>query len=171
MDSLQDLSDLTRRYRRQRRLILKIPSNLNPGGVIELQDIIWTIASDDDTVDKDLALIRWADTLRNSMAEFKRPLDSALFYKDQLAAAGFVDIVEIKYKWPTNRWPKDPKHKEIGLWSYENISSGMNAFSLAILTRPKTEGGLGWSVEEMEVFLTQVRKDLKNPAYHGYWPM
>jgi hypothetical protein len=28
--------------------------------------------------------------------------------------AGFVNVVETKYIWPSNRWPKDKNLKEIG---------------------------------------------------------
>lgn len=49
--------------------------------------------------------------------KFGAPLDSCRRYKQQLADAGFVDIVETIYKWPTSGWPKDPKYKEIGEWT------------------------------------------------------
>jgi hypothetical protein len=38
----------------------------------------------------------------------------AEFYKEQFATAGFVNVVEKKFVWPTNRWPKNKKLKEIG---------------------------------------------------------
>jgi hypothetical protein len=45
-----------------------------------------------------------------------RPANSAELYKSQLEAAGFVDVVETKYIWPSNRWPKDRKLKELGMF-------------------------------------------------------
>ena len=30
---------------------------------------------------------------------------------------------------------------------------------------------LGWSAEEVEVFLIDVRKDLRNRQLHGYWEL
>ncbi|KAG5787625.1 hypothetical protein H9Q69_013315, partial [Fusarium xylarioides] len=30
---------------------------------------------------------------------------------------------------------------------------------------------LGWSKPQLDVFLTDVRKDLKNPSIHAYWPI
>jgi hypothetical protein len=44
-----------------------------------------------------------------------RPANSAELYKSQLEAVGFVDVEEKKYIWPSNRWPKDKKLKELGL--------------------------------------------------------
>jgi hypothetical protein len=31
-----------------------------------------------------------------------------------MIAAGFEDVVEIQYKWPLNKWPRDKKYKELG---------------------------------------------------------
>ena len=53
-----------------------------------------------------------------------------------------------------------------GLWAHENISAGLQGLSLALFTR-----GLGWSTESLEVFLADVRKDMRNPRIHSYWPM
>jgi len=58
-----------------------------------------------------------------------------------------------------------------GLWVYQNALDALSALSLAVFTRPEAEGGLGWRLEELEVLLAAVRKDLKNPRIHAYWPM
>ena len=43
--------------------------------------------------------------------------------------------------------------------------------SAAIFTRPKGEGGLGWSKEELEVLLAGVRRDLRDTNIHAYFRM
>ncbi len=43
-----------------------------------------------------------------------RKANCGALYKEQMIAAGFEDVVERKYIWPSNRWPKDKKLKEIG---------------------------------------------------------
>jgi hypothetical protein len=48
-----------------------------------------------------------SDKLGASMAS---PKD----YRQQLLDAGFQDVVDLEYKWPTNTWPKDARHKEMG---------------------------------------------------------
>lgn len=96
---------------------------------------------------------------------------TALSYKEWLTNAGFVDVTVVKEKWPTNSWPKDPKYKQVGMWTYENGVAALQALSLAIFTRPKDEGGLGWRMEEVELLLAQVRKDFKDRSIHAYWPM
>jgi hypothetical protein len=53
-----------------------------------------------------------------------------------------------------------------GIWTEQNICNGLYGLSVALFTR-----GLGWTAEETEVFLVNVRKDLKDRRIHAYWPM
>lgn len=43
--------------------------------------------------------------------------------------------------------------------------------SLALFTRPESDNGLGWTREEVEVFLVGVRRDLRDMRIHAYIPM
>lgn len=95
-----------------------------------------------------------------------RELTVAARYKQWMLEAGFVDIVEVKYKWPQNTWPKDPKFKELGRWSLCNILTGLQGFSLALMTRT-----LGMSRAEVELLLVDVRKDMMDRNIHSYWPL
>jgi hypothetical protein len=52
-------------------------------------------------------------------AKLGRSAESALYYKAQMEAAGFLNVTETKYKWPSNRWPKDKKFKELGTLNLE----------------------------------------------------
>jgi hypothetical protein len=83
-----------------------------------------------------------------------------------MVAAGFVGVEEFHYKWPSNKWPKDKRHKEIGMWNNENIVSGLQGFLMAALTR-----GLGWQKEEVDVLVAQARRDVNDRNIHAYWPM
>ncbi len=49
---------------------------------------------------------------------------------------------------------------------HENIAPGLEGLSMAIFTR-----ALGWTQQETEVFLVDVRKDLKDTRIHAYWQM
>ena len=52
------------------------------------------------------------------------------------------------------------------MWNHENISGGLESLSLGLFTRC-----LGWSKEEVEVFLVDVRKEMKDTKIHAYYPM
>jgi hypothetical protein len=83
-----------------------------------------------------------------------------------MSAVGFENVTEERFKWPLNRWPKDPKMKELGMWTQANLLSDLSGLSLAIFTRV-----FEWTAEELELFLVGVRKDIKNTGIHAYIPM
>ncbi|KAH7174524.1 S-adenosyl-L-methionine-dependent methyltransferase [Fusarium flagelliforme] len=139
--------------------------NLSPGGWMEVVDIL-PPTSDDGTMSPDTALYKWSNLLLEATEKIGRPFGGTAFYKSQMEDAGFKNVSLRVYKWPQNRWPKDKKYKELGSWTLENISSGLEAISSAIFTRV-----LGWSKPELDVFLTDVRKDIKNTSIHAYWPV
>lgn len=58
--------------------------------------------------------MKWCGLMVEAGNKIERPVDCCKNYKVQLEDAGFVDVVEVKYKWPQNRWPKDKKFKELG---------------------------------------------------------
>ncbi|PVH70597.1 S-adenosyl-L-methionine-dependent methyltransferase [Cadophora sp. DSE1049] len=142
--------------------------NLNPGGWLEVKDISFPIEDNDSSFPPDCAVKKWSDLILEGTIKLSRPCDSAKDYKAQLIEAGFENVVEIRYKWPQNSWPKDKKLKELGMWMWmhENFSTGLAGLSMAVFTR-----GLGWSQEELEVFLADVRKSMKDPNVHGYYPI
>lgn len=108
--------------------------------------------------------MRWANLLVDASVKFGRPYIQIPTLTDLLKDAGFVDVSMKAYKWPSNEWPRDPKWKWLGSWQSENMLSGLEGFSMAPLTRAH-----GWSRPQVEVFLIDVRKDLKDRSIHAYW--
>lgn len=98
-------------------------SNLSPGGVIELQDIIYPMTSDDGTLTEDSSLYRWGTLLNEAFRGIGRPMDTAYAYEEQLRAAGFVDVKIVQEKWPTNKWPRDKKYKQMGMGPLPPLST------------------------------------------------
>jgi hypothetical protein len=94
---------------------LRFNRSLTPGGFIEVVDICFPLETDDNSVPADSALRKWAALVLESTAKLGARMDSAKSYKTQLEAAGFIGVVEVKYKWPQNHWPKNQKYKEIGM--------------------------------------------------------
>lgn len=85
--------------------------------------------------------------------------------REIMVEVGFEDVALSTYKWPTNTWPKDEHFKELGSWNNENFMTGMEAITMAPLTR-----ALDWSPEEVRVFLIEVRKNGNDRNIHAYWP-
>ncbi|KAM0331503.1 hypothetical protein ACHAQA_003180 [Verticillium albo-atrum] len=140
--------------------------NLQPGGWIEMVDCLFPIESDDGTLNEDQIIMKWINGLIEASANLGRPLTDAKHHEQRLIDAGFENVQKRVFKWPTNTWPRDKKHKEVGLWTLANIDNGLEGLSMALLTR-----GLNWTQEQVLVFLTQVRVDLRDRRIHGYWPM
>ncbi|EAT87924.2 hypothetical protein SNOG_04164 [Parastagonospora nodorum SN15] len=84
---------------------------------------------------------------------------------ERMRNAGFVDVVEVHYKWPMNGWPKDEKLKNIGRWNQLRLMDGVEGFMLRLLTQVG-----GWSVARAQVHLAQMRKELKSYGTHAYLP-
>jgi hypothetical protein len=122
--------------------------------------------SDDGTLGDDSAIMKWSNLLNEASVKLQQAYKKIDEFKDMMAEAGFTEIVDMRFKWPTNHWPKDKKYKELGVWNNENIAIALESLTIASFTRAH-----GWSVEEVHVFLSSVRKDLNNPKIHGYWPM
>lgn len=82
----------------------------------------------------------------------------------KLKAAGFVNITRRVIKIPFGTWAKGEKQKKIGLmWRSRNLGV-MADLGPGLLGRI-----LGWSREEIEVYLVGVRKGMMDPRIHSYW--
>ncbi|KAI8211347.1 hypothetical protein K4K52_010650 [Colletotrichum sp. SAR 10_76] len=146
--------------------LAKCFENLTPGGWLELQEAdVWPF-SDDNTFPKDSAFARMAILLKEAAAKMGRPWFDLPSLKTIMLEVGFVDVRLKLHKWPINDWPKDQRYKNIGTWTYDNVTNGLEAMVMAPYTR-----ALEWTRNEVNTFLIGVRKDLKNRHFHAYYPV
>ena len=76
--------------------------------------MLFSIQSNDNTIPAESQLRQWCDLVVQYSNDARYQMNSAILYKEQLKAAGFTDIVERKFQWPLNQWPKDQGLKELG---------------------------------------------------------
>jgi hypothetical protein len=69
-----------------------------------------------------------------------------------IADAGFVDVVERRFKWPIGPWSSDSRLKEIGRWNLLNWEEGMEGWVIAPYTRV-----LGVSFDPFLSFASPIR--------------
>ncbi|EQB54760.1 hypothetical protein CGLO_05365 [Colletotrichum gloeosporioides Cg-14] len=138
---------------------------LAPGGYFEMNEMDYP-TSDDGTLRKEHALHRYLGLVFGALEKSGRAFQSIPALRDMMLDIGFRDVTMTKYKWPTNPWAKDAEHKKIGAWNNENLNSGVEAWAMAPFTRIH-----GWTQEEVQVFLVDVRKDLGDRRIHAYWPI
>lgn len=139
---------------------------LKPGGYLELQEGALYPKSDDGTLKPDSAMWKAIALLDEATSKFGRPFQPVERLAPMMRAAGFEGLVEARFVWPSNPWPRDRALKELGAWNHENMTSGLSGFFMAPLTRAE-----GWRAEEVEATMVGVRRDFADRGIHAYWPM
>jgi hypothetical protein len=79
---------------------------------------------------------------------------------------GFEEVTQTIVKLPCNMWPKEKRMKLLGAWEMENLLSSLEGLVMRLFQK-----ALGWSAEEVSIFLIDVRKDIKDRNLHAYWPL
>ncbi|TEA12761.1 Secondary metabolism regulator LAE1 [Colletotrichum sidae] len=149
-----------------RKFIKQTYDALAPGGYIELFEGHLRAQSDDGSLRPDHAQSKWVDKLEEACKILGQPFLDVPGLIPMIEEIGFTDVTVVPFKWPAGPWPKDPHYKELGLWAQENLTEGLEAWTMAALTR-----ALGWSPMEVQVFLAEVRKEMKDRSIHHYWPL
>jgi len=73
-------------------------NNLNPGGILEIQDLPTDPRSDDDGMSHVPYLADWLKKLNNGLSEIGKPSRIAHLLKGYMEEVGFVDVHEEIYK-------------------------------------------------------------------------
>lgn len=92
-------------------------------------------------------------------------LDASLHEAANLSSYGFINVRHEIKKIPIGPWAKHKTLKTIGEYARSGVTSGLEAMAFGPLCR-----GMGWSTEEVEVMLIDVRKSLLDPNIHVYLP-
>jgi hypothetical protein len=77
---------------------------------------------------------------------------------------GFVDVEEHVLKLPVGPWAKDRRMKNVGLFEMVNMQEGLEGLTFMAFTR-----ALQWSPERVQLFLMEVRNQVKNRDVHSYY--
>ncbi|RDW71010.1 hypothetical protein BP6252_07573 [Coleophoma cylindrospora] len=116
------------------------------------------IISIDDTMEG-TALQKWTTIIPQGAAKLGQSVLNSKNYAKYMKAAGFVDIIEENFYWPLNTWPKGDIEKLLLVWFQKDL----NGMSTAALSR-----AFGWSVKQIDEFLVDVVKDIKDRRIHSY---
>lgn len=121
---------------------------------------------DDNSLPKDSHVKKWHDLMvqgvESTGSRCRIPSsEMKTFYEE----AGFVNVSIVDLKWPVAPWPTDARLKEAGAFLMVSMLDGIMGVSLAVFTRL-----LGWTLEKIELFLVDVRKEWRQQGVHAYWP-
>lgn len=146
-------------------LYQKIFTHLKPGyGWIEQVEIDLEPRCDDGTLPANSPLTQWYGYLQDATQRVSRPIAYQHNTRQMLQAAGFIDIQETIIRAPYNSWPADPHQKDIGRWYNLGITEGLEALSLAPLTRVYQ-----WDAERhVKPMLESVKRQIISKKIHAY---
>jgi len=141
-------------------------SCLKPGGWVENQEFDCTIVSDDGTLPENSKIAEWARLWNQSVETIgKTGRCNPRKLVDQMEEAGFINTQVITKKMPIGPWPKDPMLKESGIFGLVALYHGVYGMSVRLF-----KDVLGWSEEQLQVFLAEFRQELMKKSIHSYWP-
>ncbi|KAH8821457.1 S-adenosyl-L-methionine-dependent methyltransferase [Xylogone sp. PMI_703] len=146
-----------------------------PGGYVEiLEHSVWPRA-DDDSLKPDGFYNYWGQTVMEVSEKFGKSFTIWEESKARLEKAGFVNVEEIRYKWPMNGWPSPElrtngddgakswrRLRELGIWNQLRLYDGIEGMMIRMLTMA------GWSYEKAQLHLAQMRTTLKDLSIHAY---
>jgi hypothetical protein len=104
----------------------KVFAALNPGGYLEMQDIL-TLRCIDSSGDG-TQLMQWVGVMLEAAAKLGRDWAKVDKYKGWMEEVGFVDVKKARFAWPTNTWPQGMHYKMLGDKAWQNIKDGLEAF-------------------------------------------
>jgi hypothetical protein len=152
-------------------ILLKIVSDscalrhTKPGGWAEFQEMHYLPHCDDGTMPPDFPLRNYFSVVTEGLRNLGVLLDASRNEASNLSAYGFINVRHEIMKIPIGTWPMNKTLKKVGLYAKTGITDGLQGMAFGPLCR-----GMGWSKEQVEVMLIDVRKALADSSVHSYLP-
>ncbi|KAI9806983.1 MAG: hypothetical protein M1833_002641 [Piccolia ochrophora] len=145
-------------------LVKRCFQNVAPGGWVEFQDYDMQYYSEDGSLKPDAPTAKWIGLSIKAAYDNGRdpsPGPKLEGWGDGRRTSNWCVSCTLLLYGQTHMTKAIQPQKTVGAWNLLQILEGLEGFSLALFTRT-----LGWSLEEVQVLLAQVRKDLRDPAIH-----
>lgn len=158
-------------------------SHLAPGGYIEQLELSPVPRSDDGSIQPGDMWDECGKLAIECGERFGKTFQIMERMKNLIEQAGFVDVVETKYKWPLGAWSNDQKLKDMGRWNMHHWNEGLEGWTMALLTRVMgVSWNLGltsmmawllcwlcqWTYDEVKAWNAKMRLTMKDRRYHVY---
>lgn len=148
------------------RLVRQAYSRLRPGAYLQLCGSCPDFKSDDGTLPPGTAYAEMGQVYFDMSERIGASGKELLKWKQYLEDAGFVDVVEIVLKIPTNPWPKDPRLKMIGAFELLHFRDTISN----VFARGYTQI-LGGDPTYFQVLLAKARQEVLNRDMHSWVPL
>jgi hypothetical protein len=138
---------------------------IKPGGWYEQQEMVHFPMCIDGTQPPDSPIANYWQKIIDGLANLGIDFLGTTTLKGRLEAAGFINVTEKIYNVPLGTWPKNKVLKMVGLYWRTVLLDGTFPIAIAPLTR-----GLGYTREQVELFIVDVRKAYMDLSVHSYMP-
>jgi hypothetical protein len=140
--------------------------HLKPGGWFELQEIHHYPHCHDDSMPADHAVTQYWALVISALANLGVNFNATLLLADMMREAGFTNVTTRIFHVPIGVWPKNKVLKMVGLYWRTILIDGLQPIAMGPFTR-----GLGWSKEQVDVYLVEVRKAYMEGWVHSHMPL
>lgn len=114
----------------------------------------------------DSKLANWVRIVSDATERAYRRLAYKTDTRGLLAARGFVEIEEQIIQIPVNSWPTDAHQRDIGRWYNVGFAQGLEAMSLAPLTRMYS-----WEPGAVIKLCSEVRQEISSKRFRAHCNM
>ncbi|KAI1190801.1 S-adenosyl-L-methionine-dependent methyltransferase [Nemania serpens] len=137
-----------------------------PGGWVEAVDPSVNLRSDDGSVREGTAFYDWGRLFNEASSKLGRSMSMVDDGSTPLSfkKAGFVDVHSRTFKLPATAWPRDPRLQQLGAFSQLAMEQDLDGYAMYLFTN-----ALGWSAQQVTVFLARVRKEMRDLRIQPYF--
>ncbi|KAL2353359.1 S-adenosyl-L-methionine-dependent methyltransferase [Cryomyces antarcticus] len=100
-------------------------THIQPGGFLEHFEFSVIARAEDGSLTPGNPFTRWSQNAKEAGDKIGKTFEIAEHTKYLIAQAGFIDVVEERFKWPIGPWSSDAKLKELGRWNLLSWEEGM----------------------------------------------
>lgn len=107
---------------------------MQAGGWLEQTEVEIKVYCDDDTANPDSQVEKLAKLSHDMSDAYGTDFQIAGRMKEEMEAAGFEDVREVRFRLPLGPWSADPRYKEIGKFYERYYKTGLQGWLMRILT-------------------------------------
>ncbi|KAK4124828.1 S-adenosyl-L-methionine-dependent methyltransferase [Parathielavia appendiculata] len=150
------------------RLMRRTLEHLRPGGWFEMQEVYHFPISVNNSMPPDHPVAQYWSLINEGLGNLGINFHAAANGRlaEMMRDVGFVNVTERVLQIPIGTWAKNKVLKTVGLYWRTILVDGMQAIALGPLSR-----GCGWSREQIELFLVEVRKAYHDNSMLAYMPL
>jgi Methyltransferase domain len=148
-------------FRDPRQVLASAISFLEPGGYLEIQDAIFP-PKYFEAPEEGALFPSWIETVMKTAANAGRPWTNVQYYAQWMQEIGLIDVVDRRFFLPAGLWPEGERNKKLGVIHLQNYLAFVEGIT------PKSYAAEGWTDDEIQILIAQVKNELKDGTVKIY---